>query len=67
MGTQSQEPSVVRNIRIPVSLYTRIDELAKKRKWSFNAWVVNTLLREAQPKKDTETVQNVNPSPTEGK
>ena len=42
---------IVRISGIPQSLLERIRLLADKRKWSINAWVVNTLDRESKPRK----------------
>lgn len=44
--------TVTRNFRIPEDVYNRIVILANKRKWSINAWVVNTISRESKPKND---------------
>jgi len=47
MNTKLIKPTVTRNFRLPKPLLERIAILAQKRKWSINAWVVNTLEREA--------------------
>jgi len=40
----------IRTIRIPMDLDNRISELAQKKLWSVNAWIVNTLTRESKPR-----------------
>lgn len=49
-NTETKEPTVTRNFRLPQRLLNRITLLAQKRRWSINAWVVNTLERESKPK-----------------
>jgi len=44
-----KKPTRIRTIRIPLDLDKRIKELAQKRLWSVNAWIVNTLTRESKP------------------
>ncbi len=39
----------IRTIRIPLELDKRIKELAQKKLWSVNAWIVNTLNRVSKP------------------
>lgn len=39
----------IRTIRIPLDLDKRIKELAAKKMWSVNAWIVNTLTRASKP------------------
>ena len=39
----------IRTIRIPLELDKRIKELAAKKLWSVNAWIVNTLNRVSKP------------------
>jgi len=40
--------TITRNVRMPADLLARITLLAEKRKWSVNAWIVNTLVRESR-------------------
>ena len=40
----------IRTIRIPLDLDARITELARKKLWSINAWIVNTLDRVSKPR-----------------
>ena len=51
-GGEYMNKTVTRNFRIPEDVYNRIVILANKRKWSINAWVVNTISRESKPKND---------------
>jgi predicted HicB family RNase H-like nuclease len=43
-----KEPTITRNIRMSPTLLARITLLAGKRRWSVNAWIVNTLVRESR-------------------
>ncbi len=43
------KPTRIRTIRIPVELDKRIQELAAKKIWSVNAWIVNTLTEVSKP------------------
>ena len=47
----NKKPTRIRTIRIPVDLDKRIQELATKKIWSVNAFIVNTLTRESKPRK----------------
>jgi predicted transcriptional regulator len=42
MNTEQTEPT---SVRLPISLIKHIEELAKKRKWSRNTYIVNALIK----------------------
>lgn len=54
-----KEPSVTRSLRLPLSLDTRVQELADKRGLSVNAWIVRALTSDVQPKKSLTQVVDV--------
>lgn len=47
---KTKEPTITRYIRLRQSLLDTIAVLAQKRKWSINAWIVNTIERESRPR-----------------